>query len=124
MLCPVADLESIGRMLLRGGASLAESARAEAQRVIDELRTRGDLGADEAEEIEAAVRQAVETNTRWLDDNVVEPLRGAWRGAAEAARRAAAEAPGQDDELRARLAAIEERLSRIERRLGPRGDES
>jgi polyhydroxyalkanoate synthesis regulator phasin len=110
-------------MLLRGGASLAESARTEAQRVIDELRAHGDLGAGEAEEIEAAVRQAVEANTRWLDDHVVEPLRGAWRGASDAARRAAAEAPGPDEELRARLAAIEERLARIERRLGPRGDE-
>jgi polyhydroxyalkanoate synthesis regulator phasin len=120
----MADLESIARLLLRGGASLAESARAEAQRVVDELRARGDLGVDEAEEIEAAVREAVEANTRWLDERVVEPLRGVWRGATEAARRAAAEGSGTDDEIRARLAALEERLTRIERRLGGGSGES
>ena len=119
----VADLESIARLLLRGGASLAESARAEAQRVVEELRARGDLGVEEAEAIEAAVREAVDANTRWLDERVVGPLRGAWRGAAEAARRGAAESSEPSDEIRARLAALEERLERIERLLGGRRGE-
>lgn len=111
-------------MVLRGGASLVESARAEAQRVVDELRARGDLGVDEAEEIEAAVREAVDANARWLDERVVEPLRGAFRGATEAARRATAEGARQDEELRARLAALEERLARIECLLEDRGNGS
>ena len=117
----MSDRESIARLLLRGGAALAESARAEAQRVVEELRARGDLGADEAEEIEAAVREAVDANTRWLDERVVEPLRGAFRSATEAARRATAAGAGEDEELRARLAALEERLARIERLLDDRG---
>lgn len=116
----MADLESIARLLLRGGSGLAESARAEARRVLDELVARGDLGRAEAEELEAAVRQAAETHQRWLEERVVAPLRGAWRGVAEAAGRAAGAGRGDTtahDELRARLDAIEERLARIERAL-------
>lgn len=120
----MADLESIARMVLRGGSSVAESARAEAQRVLEELVARGDLGRAEAADIEAAVLDAAEAHRRWLDERVVGPLRGAWRNATEAAARAAAE-PGRaqvpaGDELRARLAAIEERLARIERALAGR----
>jgi polyhydroxyalkanoate synthesis regulator phasin len=126
----MADLESIARLVLRGGSSLAESARAEAQRVLEELVARGDLGRAEAADIEAAVLEAAETHRRWLDERVVGPLRGAWRSTAEAVGRAAGEAgAGQAgagdaqarDELRARLAAIEERLARIERALAGRG---
>ncbi|HEY8492970.1 MAG TPA: hypothetical protein VIN04_03685 [Myxococcota bacterium] len=121
----MADLESIARLLLRGGSGLAESARAEARRVLDELVARGDLGRAEAEELEAAVRKAAETHQRWLEERVVAPLRGAWRGAAEAAGRAAGRAGRGDaaalDDLRARLDAIEERLARIERALTGRG---
>jgi len=121
----MADLESIARMVMRGGSSMAESARAEAQRVLEELVARGDLGRAEAADIEAAVLDAAETHRRWLDERVVGPLRGAWRSAAEAVGRAAgeaglAEAPARD-ELRARLDGIEERLARIERALAGRG---
>lgn len=112
----------MARLLLRGGASLAETARAEAQRVVDELVARGDLDADEAAAIEAAVRESVDANGRWLDERVVGPLRGAWRGLADAARQATGDASGRDDEIRARLAALEERLGRIEQALGLRGD--
>jgi len=121
----MADLESIARMVMRGGSSMAESARAEAQRVLEELVARGDLGRAEAADIEAAVLDAAETHRRWLDERVAGPLRGAWRSAAEAVGRAAgeaglAEAPARD-ELRARLDGIEERLARIERALAGRG---
>lgn len=126
MLRAMADLESIARMLMRSGGALAESARAEAQRVLEELVKRGDLGRAEAAEIEEAVVAAAEAHRRWLDERVVAPLRGAWRGAAEAVGRAGSEARATtapaDDELRARLAAIEERLARIERALAGRGD--
>jgi polyhydroxyalkanoate synthesis regulator phasin len=120
----MADLESIARALLRGGGSLSESARAEAQRVLEELVARGDLGREEAAEIEAAVLDAAEVHRRWLDERVVAPLRGAWRSAADAVGRAATEAgeaPADRDGVRARLDAIEERLARIERALAERG---
>jgi polyhydroxyalkanoate synthesis regulator phasin len=123
----MADLESIVRLLARRGGSVAESARAEAQRMLEELVARGELGRAEAQEIEDAVRKAAETHARWLDERVVAPLRGAWRSAAEAAGRAAAaqqrEAPAAapaGDDVRARLDAIEERLARIERALAGR----
>ena len=123
----MADLESIARSLLRGGGALAESAREEAQRVLAELVARGDLGREEAAEIEKAVRDAAEQHRRWLDERVIAPLRGAWRSAAETVARAAADAPARAaapdprDEIRERLAAIEERLARIERALAERG---
>lgn len=112
-------------MLVRGGGALAESARAEARRVLEELVARGDLGQDEATEIEEAVADAAETHRRWLDERVMAPLRGAWRSTAEAVGRAASEAgrgtaAPADDDLRARLGAIEERLARIERALAGR----
>lgn len=124
----MADLESIVRLLARRGGSVAESARAEAQRVLEELVARGELGRAEAQEIEDAVRKAAETHARWLDERVVAPLRGAWRSAAEAAGRAAAapeepraptSSPAGDD-VCARLDAIEERLAGIERALAGR----
>lgn len=113
----MADLESIARTLLRGGGDLAESARAEAQRVLAELVARGDLGREEAAEIEAAVLDAAETHRQWLEARVLGPLRGAWRGAVEAVGRSGAESPPAADEVRERLAAIEARLERIERAL-------
>jgi polyhydroxyalkanoate synthesis regulator phasin len=123
----MADLESIVRMLVRGGGSLAESARAEAQRVLEELVARGDLGRAEAAEIEEAVVAAAEAHRRWLDERVVAPLRGAWRSASDAVGRAAAESEAPagraEDEVRARLAAIEERLARIEQALVGRSRE-
>jgi polyhydroxyalkanoate synthesis regulator phasin len=118
----VADLESIARLLLRGGTSLAESARDEARRILEELVVRGDLGADEAAEIEAAVLDAASAHRRWVDERLVGPLRGALRGAAEAAGRATAAAAAPGDELRARLGAIEARLDRIEQVLRGRGE--
>lgn len=121
----MADLGSIARLLVRGGGTLAESARAEAERVLAELVARGDLSREEAAEIEAAVLDAAEAHRRWLDERVVGPLRGAWRGLAEAMGRSAAEpAPGAaaGGDLAARLAAIEERLARIERALAGRGE--
>jgi len=121
----MADLEAIARLLVRGGGTVAESARAEAQRVLAELVARGDLGREEAADLEAAVVEAAEAHGRWLDERVVGPLRGAWRGVAHAVGRAIAEREGEaprpeEDELRARLAAIEERLARIERALAGR----
>jgi polyhydroxyalkanoate synthesis regulator phasin len=138
----MADLESIARTLLRGGGDLAESARAEAQRVLEELVARGDLGREEAAQIEAAVLDAAETHRQWLEARVSGPLRGAWRGVVEAVRAgaaaeseaaglgsggpAAASRPSSDPltrallssiEVRERLHAIEERLERIERAL-------
>lgn len=116
----MADLESIARILLRGSASLAEDARAEARRVLEELVARGDVAREEAAEIEAAVLDAAEAHRRWLDERVTGPLRGAWRRLAEAVARGAAEAGAGDGELPARLAAIEERLARLERALAGR----
>lgn len=115
MLRSVADLESLLRLVTRGAAG----AREEARRVLDELVARGDLDRAEADEIEAAVRSAVETHRRWLDERVVGPLRSAWRRAGGAAA-ARAEASGADA-LAARLDAIEARLARIERALGAPG---
>lgn len=111
----MADLGAIARLLVRGGGTLADAARAEARRVLEELVARGDLGREEAARLETAVAEAAETHRRWLDERVAGPLRELLRGAAEAVGR------GADDELRARLAALEERLARIEQALAGRG---
>jgi polyhydroxyalkanoate synthesis regulator phasin len=128
MLWPVADLEAIARLLARGGSSLADSAGAEARRVLDELVARGDLGRDEADRIEAAVREAAEQHRRWVDERVIGPLRRALRGVVTTAGQAVASASGArgapaGDDVAARLAAIEERLARIEGALAGRGRE-
>ena len=139
----MADLEALVRLLLRG----AEAARGEARRILDELVTRGDLSRAEADEALARVQDAVDANRRWLDERVVAPLRDVVRGAGGALRRALGDArQGARDEARfdepegqplrampdepegqalramlARLAALEERLARIEARLAARG---
>lgn len=66
------------------------------------LVERGDLSADEAHRIEAGIVDATETHRRWIEERVVAPLGRILRGAA-----------GNGD-LEARLAAMEERLARIE----------
>ena len=107
----MSDLESLVRLLVRGGASLAESASAEARRVVEELVSRGDL------------RDAARAQARWLDERVMAPVRTALHGAAEAVGRAAAGVAAPSDEIGARLAALEERLARIERLLSRRDGE-
>lgn len=113
----MADLGSIARLLAHGGSTLAEAAREEARRVLGELVARGDLGRDEAAEIEAAVLEATEAHRRWLDERVVGSLRGVWRGVLDAVGRAGAGARPDDGALGERVAAIEDRLGRIERAL-------
>ena len=100
------DLQALLRLVARG----ADRARAEARLVVEELVARGDLGRDEAAAIEAAVADAVESNRAWLDARVLGPLREVLGGAAPAA-----------PSLEVRLAALEERLARIERKLDGRG---
>jgi len=111
------DFESLARRLAGGAQSLGEGARGEARRVLDVLVERGDVSRAEADEIEAAVAGAAETQRRWVDENVLAPLSRALRGVAKAA------APGAGDAaLHERLAAIEARLERIERALAKRDD--
>jgi len=119
------DFESLARSLAGGGQSLANSlaqslgpgGRGEARRVLDVLVERGDLSRAEADEIETAVAGAAETQRRWVDENVIAPLGRALRGVAKAA------APGAgSDALHDRVAAIEERLERIERALTARDE--
>jgi polyhydroxyalkanoate synthesis regulator phasin len=118
----VADLRALVQLVSRG----AESARAEARRVVDELVARGDLGREEAAAIEAAVADAVDANRRWLDERVLRPLREALasaRAGARASEPAPAEGAGPPlpAALDARLAALEARLERIERKLDGAG---
>jgi len=111
------DFESLARRLAGGAQSLGEGARGEARRVLDVLVERGDLSRAEADEIEAAVVVAAETQRRWVDENVLSPLGRALRGVAKTA------APGAGgNALHDRLAAIEVRLERIERALAKRDD--
>jgi polyhydroxyalkanoate synthesis regulator phasin len=104
----VADFDSFARWIAGRSQSIGEGARAEARRVLDVLVERGDLSRAEADSIEAGVANAAESQGRWLDDRVLSPLRNALRGGAGA------------DALEARLAAIEERLARIEAALSSR----
>ena len=106
------DFEAFARRLAGGAQSLGEGARGEARRVLEVLVERGDLSRAEAEEIEAAVAGAAESQRRWLDETVLAPLGRALRGVARAAAPAAGEASLAD-----RLSAIEARLERIERAL-------
>jgi polyhydroxyalkanoate synthesis regulator phasin len=110
--CAVVDFESLARRLAGGAQSLGEGARGEARRVLDVLVERGDLSSAEADEIEAAVARAAESQRRWLDETVLAPLGRALRGVAKAAAPAAG-----NESLSARLAAIEARLEAIERAL-------
>ena len=111
------DFEALARRLAAGAHSLGEGARGEARRVLDVLVERGDLSRAEADEIEAAVADAAETQRLWVGENVLAPLGRALRGVAKAAT------PGAgSDALHDRLAAIEVRLERIERALAKRDD--
>jgi polyhydroxyalkanoate synthesis regulator phasin len=111
------DFESLARRFAGGAQSLGAGARGEARRVLDVLVERGDLSRTEADEIEAAIADAAETQRRWVDENLLSPLGRALRGVARAA------APGaRNDALLDRLAAIEVRLERIERALAKRDD--
>ena len=76
------DFESLARRLAGGALSLGEGARGEARRVLDVLVERGDLSRAEADEIEAAVANAAESQRRWLDETVLAPLGRALRGVA------------------------------------------
>jgi polyhydroxyalkanoate synthesis regulator phasin len=107
------DLDSLAQMLARGAHGASDGARREARRVLDVLVERGDLSRAEADEIEAAVARAADTHRRWLDETVLAPLARTLRGFAGAG------ASGLD----ARLAALEERLARIEAWLAVRVDE-
>ena len=111
------DFESLARRLAGGAQSLGAGARGEARRVLDVLVERGDLSRADADEIEAAVADAAETQRRWVDANLLSPLGRALRGVAKAAAPAA-----RNDALVDRLAAIEVRLERIERALAERDD--
>lgn len=102
-------LDALSQWLARGGKQLGESARSEARRVLDVLIERGDLSRAEAEEIEAGIAAAAETQRRLVEERVLAPLARALRGVA-----------GSGD-AEARLAAIEERLARIEALLARRG---
>jgi polyhydroxyalkanoate synthesis regulator phasin len=111
------DFESLARRLAGGAQSLGAGARGEARRVLDVLVERGDLSRAEADEIEAAVADAAETQRRWVDENLLSPLGRALRGLAKAAAPAA-----RSEALLDRLAAVEARLERIERALAQRDD--
>ncbi len=97
----MAVLESLARLLAHGSASVRDGARAEAERVLEVLVERGDLSRAEADRIE----DAVEAAAQGLDEQVVAPLTRALR-------------PG--GAVADRLAAIEERLARIEAALASR----
>ena len=98
----VASLDSFMRILAHGAQGIGEGARSEARRVLDVLVERGDLSRSEAQEIESHVAAAADAHRRWLGERVLEPL----GRALEAANGGAG--------LDRRLAAIEERLARIE----------
>lgn len=111
------DFESLARRLVGGAQSLGEGALGEARRVLDVLVERGDLSRAEADEIEAVVAGAADTQRRWVAENLLSPLGRALRGFAKTV------APsGGNDVLLDRLAAIEVRLERIERALAKRDD--
>jgi hypothetical protein len=110
------DFEALARRLAGGAQSLGEGARGEARRVLEVLVERGDLSRAEADEIEAAVANAAESQRRWLDETVLAPLGRALRGVAKAA------APAGGDSIAQRLAAIEARLDAIERALSRRDE--
>jgi polyhydroxyalkanoate synthesis regulator phasin len=98
----VASLESLARILSRGAQGVGEGVRAEARRVLDVLVERGDLSRGEAQELEDRIAEAADEHRRWLGERVLGPLGRAF-GAVN----------GRGD-LDARLAALEERLARIE----------
>lgn len=86
------------------------AVRHDAQRALEELVSRGDLSTEEARAIEQAVESAVERSTTFVSENVLEPLRAVL----------GAVVPGgsaPDEELLARLDALDARLARIERRM-------
>ena len=97
----MAVLDSLARLLAHGTESVRDGARAEAQRVLDVLVERGDLTRAEADDLQAAVGTAAQR----LEDEVLAPLGRALR---------------PDGSVAARLAAIEERLARIESALADR----
>jgi hypothetical protein len=107
------DFEALARRIAGGAMSLGEGARGEARRVLDVLVERGDLSRADADEIEKAVASAAESQRRWLDESVLAPLGRALRSVAK---------PSSDESIAARLAAIEARLERIERKLGARDE--
>ncbi|MBS1106104.1 MAG: hypothetical protein H6Q91_1606 [Deltaproteobacteria bacterium] len=111
------DFDSLARMLTGGAQSLGAGSRGEARRVLDVLVERGDLSRAEADEIEAAVADAAETQRRWVDENLLSPLGRALRGFAKTVAPSAG-----NDVLLDRLAAIEVRLEGIERALAKRDD--
>lgn len=123
------DLQSITRWLARG----SDAARDEAQRVLEELLRRGDVSAEEAEEIRAGIAEAVEANRRFLQERVGGPLRevlGALAGLRDqppSDRERSREGLGSDRELLrailARLDELAERVGRLESRLGGGGRE-
>jgi hypothetical protein len=116
MVRAMVDFEALARRLAGGAQSLGEGARGEARRVLEVLVERGDLSRAEADEIEAAVASAAESQRRWLDETVLAPLGRALRGVAKAA------APAAGGDLAERLAAIERRLDAIERALSRRDE--
>lgn len=111
------DLDSLARLLARGAQGATEGARREARRVLDVLVERGDLSRAEADDIEAAVREATDTHRRWLDESVLTPIGRTLRSFTTTAGAATGG-------VEARLAALEERLARIEALLVARQRES
>lgn len=101
------DLKTLTSLLVRG----ADAARAEAERVLAELRARGDVSAEEAREIEKGVREAIESNQIFLEENVLNPLRGLLGGLL--GRRAA-----EQDAILQKLADLERKLDELEGRAG------
>jgi polyhydroxyalkanoate synthesis regulator phasin len=132
------DFQSITRWLARG----PDAAREEAQRVLDELLERGDMGPEEADAIRAGILEAVESNRRFLQERVGAPLRELLGALASLREGRPSErdtpreggpserdtpregGPCERDALRAileRLDELSERVGRLESRLGGGG---
>jgi len=108
----VLDFTAFADLLLRG----AESARRDARRIVDELRERGDLSAEEADALEEAVGRAASAGPGLLFDALASPLRRALSMLRVLGN------PGEDvasagAEVDERFASLDARIAELEARL-------
>lgn len=103
------DFATFADLLLRG----AESARQDARRILEELRERGDLSAEEARAFEDAASRAADAGQGLLRKVLAAPLRRVLSMLDAAGSAEAGDEPGSD----ARAASFDERLAQLEARL-------
>jgi polyhydroxyalkanoate synthesis regulator phasin len=103
----VLDFTTFANLLLRS----AESARDDARRILDELRERGDLSAEEARAFEEAVGRAAVAGHGLLRDALAAPLRRALSMLRSVG------AAGEESDPGEPVASFDERLAALEARL-------